>query len=62
MRTVVPRHRNIFPRSQGRFPSGANALRFTDRVLGILRTGGLPNTLAVSAVDLLWIVVNGLSS
>lgn len=59
MRAGIRRHRDVVRLSMGRFPLGPNALRFTERVLSILRAGGLPDDLAVSASYLLTVVVNG---
>ena len=59
MRAGIARHRDIVRISEGRFPVGPNALRFTERVLAILRAGGLPDDLAVSGSYLLTVVVNG---
>lgn len=59
MRDVIARHRDIVRVSMGRFPLGPNALRFTERVLAILRAGGLSDELAVSGSYLLTVVVNG---
>ncbi len=61
MRAAIGRHRDIVRISSGRFPTGPNALRYTERVLAILRAGGLPDRLAVTGVHLLTIVVNGFS-
>jgi AcrR family transcriptional regulator len=59
MRDGIARHRDIVRISMGRFPVGPNALAFTERVLAILRAGGLSDDLAVSASYLLTVVVNG---
>ncbi|HSJ44841.1 MAG TPA: TetR/AcrR family transcriptional regulator [Euzebyales bacterium] len=59
MRDGIARHRDIVRVSMGRFPVGPNALRFTERVLAILRAGGLSDDLAVSGSYLLTVVVNG---
>lgn len=59
MRDGIARHRDIVRVSMGRLPVGPNALRFTEGVLAILRTGGLSDELAVSGSYLLTVVVNG---
>jgi AcrR family transcriptional regulator len=58
-RAAIARHRDIVRISIGRFPVGPNALRFSERLLAILRAGDLPDRLAVTATHLLMIVVNG---
>src|ERR1700733_1349322 len=45
--------------SIGRIPMGPNALQFSERVLAILRAGGLPPRLAVQGYLLLIATVNG---
>ena len=45
--------------SLGRIPLGPHALRYADRVLGILRAGGVPDELAVAGQQLLISVVIG---
>jgi AcrR family transcriptional regulator len=59
MRESIAAHRDMVRISMGRFPVGPNALRFTERVLAILRAGGLSDDLAVSGSYLLTVVVNG---
>lgn len=59
MRAGIARHRDIVRVSTGRFPVGPNALAFTERVLAILRAGGLSSDLAVSGSYLLTVIVNG---
>jgi AcrR family transcriptional regulator len=59
MRDGIARHRDIVRVSMARFPVGPNALRFAERVLAILRAGGLSDDLAVSGFYLLTVVVNG---
>ena len=58
-RATILRHRDIVAVSLGRIPMGPNALRYSERVLGILRAGGVPDDLAVSGYQLLIAVVNG---
>jgi len=53
------RHPYIVRISIGRIPMGPNALRYTERVLAILRAGGLPPRLAVQGFLLLIATVNG---
>ena len=58
-RATILRHRDIVAISLGRIPMGPNALRYSERVLAILRAGGVPDDLAVSGYLLLIAVVNG---
>jgi TetR/AcrR family transcriptional regulator, tetracycline repressor protein len=58
-RRVSLRHPYLVRISIGRIPMGANALRFSERVLAILRAGGLPPRLAVQGYLLLISTVNG---
>ena len=59
MRETILRHRDIVRISIGRVPMGPNALRYSERVLAILRAGGVPDQLAVLGHHLLISVVNG---
>src|SRR5215211_5916371 len=59
MRRTILRHRDIVQISIGRIPMGPNALRFSERVLAILRAGGVPDRLAVQGYLLLISAVNG---
>jgi AcrR family transcriptional regulator len=59
MRAVILRHRDIVRISIGRIPMGPNALRFSERVLAVLRAGGVPDDLAVLGHHLLFSIVNG---
>lgn len=59
MRQTILRHRDIVEISIGRIPMGPNALRLSERVLGILRAGGVPDALAVQSYLLLISAVNG---
>ena len=61
LRTVLGRHRDIVPASVGFLPGGGAALRCHERVLAILRAGGLLDRLSVAGLYLLWIIVNGFS-
>jgi TetR/AcrR family tetracycline transcriptional repressor len=58
-RAASLRHPWIVRVSIGRVPMGPNALRYTERVLAILRAGGLPPQLAVQGYLLLIATVNG---
>jgi len=58
-RATILRHRDIVAVSLGRIPMGPNALRYAERVLAILRAGGVPDQLAVAGHHLLIAVVNG---
>jgi len=59
MRATILHHRDIVRISIGRVPMGPNALRYSDRVLAILRTGGASDRLAVLGHHLLTSIVNG---
>jgi AcrR family transcriptional regulator len=58
-RAVTLRHPSVVRISVGRIPMGPNALRYSERVLAILRAGGLPPRLAVQGSHLLISTVNG---
>jgi AcrR family transcriptional regulator len=58
-REVSLRHPYVVRISIGRIPMGPNALRYSERVLAILRAGGLPPRLAVQGSHLLIATVNG---
>ena len=58
-RAASLRHPWIVRVSIGRIPMGPNALRYSERILAILRTGGLPPRLAVQGYLLLIATVNG---
>jgi AcrR family transcriptional regulator len=59
MRRTIRRHRDIVQISIGRVPMGPNALHLSERVLAILRAGGVPDELAVQSYLLMFSVVNG---
>jgi AcrR family transcriptional regulator len=59
MRATILRHRDIVRISIGRIPMGPNALRYSERVLAILRAGGVPDQLAVAGYLLMFSIVNG---
>lgn len=59
MRATILRHRDIVRISIGRIPMGPNALRYSERVLAVLRAGGVPDRLAVLGHHLLTSIVNG---
>jgi AcrR family transcriptional regulator len=59
MRATILRHSGIVRISIGRVPMGPNALRYSDRVLAILRAGGASDRLAVRGHHLLISSVNG---
>lgn len=59
MRATILNHRDIVRISIGRIPMGPNALRYSERVLAILRAGGVPDQLAVLGHHLLIAAVNG---
>jgi AcrR family transcriptional regulator len=58
-RATILAHRDIIRLSIGRIPMGPSAVRHADRVLGILRAGGVPDALAVAAQQLLTSIVIG---
>ena len=58
-RAASLRHPWLVRVSIGRIPMGPNALRYTERILAILRAGGLPPHLAVQGYLLLIATVNG---
>src|SRR5580700_10530465 len=58
-RAASLRHPWIVRVSIGRIPMGPNALRYSERILAILRAGGLPPRLAVQGYLLLIATVNG---
>jgi AcrR family transcriptional regulator len=59
MRATILRHRDVVRISIGRVPMGPNALRWSERVLAILRAGAVPDELAVHGQLLLISTVNG---
>jgi AcrR family transcriptional regulator len=59
MRATILAHRDVVRISIGRIPMGPNALRYSERILAILRAGGVPDELAVLGHHLLFSVVNG---
>jgi AcrR family transcriptional regulator len=59
MRATILRHRDVVRISIGRIPMGPNALVYSERVLAILRAGGVPDPLAVLGHHLLIAAVNG---
>jgi AcrR family transcriptional regulator len=59
MRATILGHRDVIRISIGRIPMGPNALVYSERVLAILRAGGVPDHLAVLGQQLLIAVVNG---
>jgi len=59
MRATILRHRDIVRISIGRIPMGPNAIAYSERVLAILRSGGVPDQLAVLGFHLLTAWING---
>jgi AcrR family transcriptional regulator len=53
MRRVLAEHRDLARGSLGNIPTGPNALRLIDAVLGVLRDAGLPDQVIAYAVDIL---------
>ena len=60
-RAITLRHRDVVRMSIGRVPMGPNALEYAERVLAIMRAGGLPDRYAVLGHHLLIAVINGYS-
>jgi AcrR family transcriptional regulator len=58
-REICLRHRWIVEVSIGRIPMGPNALIYSERALAILKSGGVPDTLAVQGYLLMISTVNG---
>jgi AcrR family transcriptional regulator len=58
-RAGILRHPWVVRVSIGRIPMGPNALRYSERILAILRAGGLPPRLAVQGYLLLIATING---
>jgi AcrR family transcriptional regulator len=58
-RRVCLKHPYVVRVSIGRIPMGPNALNFSERVLAILKAGGVPDTLAVQGYLLMISTVNG---
>src|SRR5215467_2941458 len=61
MRAIIGRHRDLVPSSVSFLPGGSRALRCHERVLAIMRAGGLPDSWSVAGLYLLWVMVNGFS-
>src|SRR5262249_2171372 len=59
MRATILRHRDIVRISIGRIPMGPNALELSERLVALLRAGGVPDRLSVIGQHLLFAVVNG---
>jgi AcrR family transcriptional regulator len=58
-RAMILRHRDIVRISIGRIPMGPNALRVSEGIFAVLRAGGVPDQLAVTAHHLLFAIING---
>ncbi|MFI6941432.1 TetR/AcrR family transcriptional regulator C-terminal domain-containing protein [Streptomyces sp. NPDC050418] len=52
---AMGRHEGVAAVALGAIPTGANALLVLDRVLALLKQGGVDDTTAAWAVDLLWL-------
>jgi AcrR family transcriptional regulator len=61
VRAGILRHRDVVRVSMGRFPLGPNGLHFAERLLALMRAGGLPDQTAASAMHLVTVVVNAFS-
>jgi AcrR family transcriptional regulator len=53
LRDTLARHRNLARATMGMIPTGPNALRLTDWLIGVLRSAGLPDQAVAYACDLL---------
>jgi AcrR family transcriptional regulator len=53
MRRMLGEHRDLARASLGNIPTGPNALRLINAVLGVLRDAGLPDQVIAYAVDIL---------
>jgi tetracycline repressor-like protein len=53
MRDALAAHRDLAGASMANIPTGPNAMRSIDGLLGILRAGGLPDQVVAYAADLL---------
>jgi len=53
IRTGLAAHRDLARASLGNIPTGPNALRWVDGLLGVLRDAGLPDHVIAYAVDIL---------
>ena len=58
VRAGILRHRDVVRVSMGRFPMGPNGLRFIERLLAVLRAGGLSDRTAATASHLITVVIN----
>lgn len=61
-RAGILRHPYIVRLSIGRIPMGPNAIRYSERMLAIMRAGGLPPRLAVQGYLLLISAINGFTT
>jgi AcrR family transcriptional regulator len=57
MRALMNRHRDIARVTLGRIPLGPNAVEASERILAILREGGVPDRTAAWVVDLMSLYV-----
>lgn len=60
-RATFSAHRDIAYVTLGRIPTGANALRVAERMLTIMRAGGVPDQVCAYAVDTLMLFVGAVS-
>jgi hypothetical protein len=61
MRRVFANHGDLARATFGRIPLGENALSSAERMLSLMRAGGLPDQVAALAVDLLSLYVMGVA-
>jgi len=61
IRTTFSTHRDIACVTLGRIPTGLNALRVSERLLAIMRAGGVPHEVCAYALDALMLFVGAVS-
>jgi AcrR family transcriptional regulator len=61
MRDALVRHRNLARATMGMIPTGPNALRVVDWLIGLLRGAGLPDQTIAYACDLLPLYVGAVA-
>lgn len=60
-RATLSAHRDVAYVTLGRIPTGGNALRVAERMLAIMRAGGVPDQVCAYAVDTLMLFVGAVS-
>jgi AcrR family transcriptional regulator len=61
VRAALARHRNLARATMGMIPTGPNALRMTDWLIGLLRGAGLPDQVIAYTCDLLPLYVGAVA-